>query len=74
MGVIHDTLLSAVQQAADHIGTHAAEADHSQLHIEFLSRAQPNTPLHALALDAFAEVTRDSRIRREPMSPAKSIR
>jgi hypothetical protein len=51
--VVHDTLMSSAQQAADHIGTHAAEANHSQLHIELLSRAQPNTPSHALALDAF---------------------
>jgi hypothetical protein len=67
-------VLSAAQQAADHIGTHAAEADHAQLHSELLSRAQPNTPFHALMLDALTEVTRDSRIRREPMSLAKIIR
>src|SRR5262249_31591739 len=40
------------------------------LHIELLSRAQPNTPFHALMRDAFTEVTRDSRIRREPSWPA----
>src|SRR5215510_11307522 len=66
MGVIDDTLMSPTQQTADHIGTHTAEANHSYLHRELLSRAQPNTPFHALVLDAFPKVTRGSRIRREP--------